>query len=526
LFLGGGVLLALVAASNVSLFLLSRAPGRRRELSVRIAVGAPLKRLARQLVTESSLLVAAATALGVLASLWLTVAMRNLAFLRQAQWRDATPFDWRVLVLVVGFTLLLSVLVSLAPIAGIRRIGIAAGSRTITAHAGWGQRIAGTVQIVIAAVIGAAALAFVWYLGDLSSRERGFSAPNVIAVRFEAPRNRGPLVNPEAGLLEHERRRESIAAVPGIDSVAFGTWAPGTGSMLFISPTAPPDDPDDVFNVDRYVVDRAYFDMLGVRLLYGRALDDGERDGVVINATLARRLWGRTDVVGEILPPPRNAGQSGTEPPRWPVVGVVEDITFGHPSQSVRPSAFAALTNPTGFELALIETRSSVADIQRELQQRFDAGELDRKIELVQHVEDAWSQQLAPDRARMTLTLASAVLVVVLAAFGFYGTQRFLVAAGRREYAILAALGAGPRALGRLVLRRGLIQGVPGLVLGPVLAFIVVAWMRDDFVSEAVSPIVTAGSVAFGIVALLLAATIGPARQARDTDPGPLLKEE
>jgi ABC-type lipoprotein release transport system permease subunit len=124
------------------------------------------------------------------------------------------------------------------------------------------------------------------------------------------------------------------------------------------------------------------------------------------------------------------------------------------------------------------------------------------------------------------LTVAAAALVVLLAGFGFFGTQRFLVAAGRREYAILAALGAGPRALGKLVLRRGLLQGVPGLVVGSILAFIVVAWMRDDFFSTAVSPSAVTALVAIGIAALLLGATLGPARQARNTEPAPLLREE
>jgi len=118
------------------------------------------------------------------------------------------------------------------------------------------------------------------------------------------------------------------------------------------------------------------------------------------------------------------------------------------------------------------------------------------------------------------------MLVVILAAFGFYGTQRFLVAAGRREYAILGALGAGPRALGRLVLNRGVALGIPGLVLGTLLAFIVVAWLRDDFVSRGVSPAAVSALVALGIAALIVDATLGPARQARNTEPAPLLREE
>ena len=110
--------------------------------------------------------------------------------------------------------------------------------------------------------------------------------------------------------------------------------------------------------------------------------------------------------------------------------------------------------------------------------------------------------------------------------FGFYGTQRYLVTAGRREFAIFAALGAGPRAIGRLVTRRALMFGLPGLCFGAVSGFIVVAWMRDEYVTDVVPPLTVTLLVSAAISALLLAATIAPARAARNTDPGPLLKQE
>jgi ABC-type lipoprotein release transport system permease subunit len=100
------------------------------------------------------------------------------------------------------------------------------------------------------------------------------------------------------------------------------------------------------------------------------------------------------------------------------------------------------------------------------------------------------------------------------------------VTAGRREYAIRASLGAGPRALGRLVLWRGLSLGLPGLVLGTLLSFLTVAWLRDDFVSRNVLASVVTLAVFVGLVLLLIAASLGPARQARRTQPAPLLRED
>lgn len=523
LFLAGSVLLTLVAACNVSLFLLSRAPGRRRELAIRMAVGAPTKRLARQLVTESSLLVVAATIAGLVASVWVSVFISELAFLQQARWRDVTAFDWRVLGMIVGFMLVLTMLVSLAPVAGLRRIGIAAGSRAVTARPGWGQRLAGTAQITAAAVIAACALAFVWYLNAVSNVDRGFSATDVLVMRSEQPEFRGPAPqNADAASQEREHRRNVIGALPGVEAVAFATAVPGAPAMTLIMQAAPPDDPQASFSVDGFSVDASYFELLDLSLVDGRVLD--ARDEIVINETLAHRLWGRTDVAGELFPASR---PPGVEAPLPEVVGVVRDVTFGHPSDDVPPTAFRLLSGrPSGFELTLIRTSASAADIRQLVQQRIDAGELDFAIQSIERVEQAWSRVLAPDRARTTLTLASAVLVLVLTGFGYFGTQRFLVATGRREFAILAAVGAGPNAIGRLVLARGLGQGLPGLVLGSLLAFVVVAWLRDGFFSSAVPPAAVAMLVAAGIAGLLLAATLGPARQARKTQPAPLLREE
>jgi ABC-type antimicrobial peptide transport system permease subunit len=323
-------------------------------------------------------------------------------------------------------------------------------------------------------------------------------------------------------LAEREHRRDVIAALPGIDAVAFGTLLPGMARNTLMMQLAPPDDPEDRFAVSMHAADSAYFDVLEVSLRDGRLPEANDRD-VVINATLARRLWGRTNVAGEVIP--RNP-PPGANAPQWTVLGVIDDIAYGHPSDEPEPLIYAISNSAAAFESILIKSSASIADIQRTLQGKIDDGELAIRINSIQSIEALADRVLAADRARTMLTVAAAALVVLLAGFGFFGTQRFLVAAGRREYAILAALGAGPRALGRLVLRRGLLQGVPGLVLGSILAFIVVAWMRDDFFSTAVSPSAVTALVAIGIAVLLLGATIGPASQARNTEPAPLLREE
>lgn len=526
LFLTGSILLALVAACNVSLFLFARAPGRRRELGIRLAVGAPLRRLARQLATESSLIVIGAAALGLIFSVWLGQYLRSLAFLRRAEWGDVTLLDWRVLGLVGAFLLLLALAVSLAPILGLRRLGIAASSRQIAARATVAQRIAGTVQIAIAGTIGGCAIAFSWYLAVLIFGYPGYETRNLFAVQLANPAMTTGInlaqarLNAENAVVENVRRREAIESLPGVTAVTFGTPIPGGGGRSWSTMPAP-DDPSRQIRIFRGVADSRFVDVLGYRLLFGRTPEDDDVGVAMVNQTLAREFFGREDVVGESLPTAIQGSQ------RTQIIGVLEDLSFDHPTAEVEPHVFLTASTMFFFGLtSVIESNLTAADLQQALQGLTDSGAFELIAQDVRPLSQLRSDLIAPDRARGLLTIFTAALVVFLAAVGFYGTQRYLVMAGRREYAIRASLGAGPRALGMLVFGRALLLGVPGLVLGALLAFIAVASLRGSFVADDIPPGVVTVGVVSSLVVLLLLASLGPAQQARRTEPAPLLKEE
>lgn len=525
LFLIGSVLLALVAAANVSLFLLSRAPGRRRELGIRMAVGAPLKRLGRQLATEAGLIVLLATGVGLVAAIWLQNLLRGLAFLEGANWQNASLFDWRVLGALVVVLVILTLLVSLAPVAGLKRIGIAASARQVSSRANLTQRVACTAQISIAGVVAAAALAFGWHLALLLTEDHGYDIENVHALILTSPNmfitSSDDLSNEiEAGFVERARRRDAISSLPGIDGVAFGSSAPGLDDLVLSARLEDPDLPNGAAQFGVGTADPRYFELLDLELLSGRLYDEGEVDVMILNETAARDIFGRPDVVGETLPLSVSDAESSE------VVGVVADFSFTHPSIPAPPRAFLPLLPFPGAERILIESELATADLRASLETLVGEGGIEGEIQDVRSLKASMSDILAPDRARSLLTIGTAMLVLVLSGLGYYGTQRFLVAAGRREYAIRASLGAGPRALGRLVVFRGLGLGLPGVLLGAVLGFLVAAWLRDDFVSREISALIATSLVIIAVVGLLLAASIGPARHARRTQPAPLLRED
>jgi hypothetical protein len=286
-----------------------------------------------------------------------------------------------------------------------------------------------------------------------------------------------------------------------------------------------PNDPAQEIQAVRTVIDAHYVDVLQLRLIHGRSPSDTEVGAMLVNEAMARAVWGRTDVVGESLNIGSGSGPGGQV---GEIVGVLEDLSYEHPAADVMPIAFLTDgTSMTAFQsLALVESRLSAGELREALTGLNESGELEGSILDVVPLEDLRGGLLTNDRARSFLTIGAALLVVLLAALGFYGTQRYLVSAGRREYAIRASLGAGPRSLGRLVMNRGLWLGLPGIVLGLPLAFIAVAWLRDDYVSRDISPLLVSIVAALALVVMLLAASIGPARQAKRTEPAPLLRED
>ena len=523
MFLAGSVLLALVAAANVSLFLLARAPGRERELGIRLAVGAPVRRIARQLAVEASLIVAAAGLLGLIGSIWLGLYIRGLALLRDAQFRDVTLLDWRVLTLAGASLLVLAVLVSLAPVLGLKQGRIAASSRLGTARASLAQRVAGTAQIAAAGAFAAAAITLGWHIGLFVFGDPGFAVRDRLVVDFTRFMTAGPPPTDlseaailERSVIENARRVAVMETVPGVERAAFGEPVPGQDQYP-CSPVQLSDQAGTANSVEvcRGRVDRKFIDVLGLRILHGRPLERYERGTVLVNQTLARILFGRDDVVGERFPVVQYFTPEGAE-----IVGVLEDVSYEHPTAAPKPFVFTA----SGSFTAIVEGRLTAAALQLGIERNIADGGIDALLDPVQTLTALRRDLTAPDRARGFLTAVTAGLVVLVAAFGFYGTQRYLVAAGRREYAIRAVVGAAPDAVGRLVILRALQISLPGIAIGGLLAFIIAAYLRGDYVSPEVSPGVVTLLVVLGLASIVLAATVGPAREARRTQPAPLLR--
>jgi hypothetical protein len=371
--------------------------------------------------------------------------------------------------------------------------------------------------------VAAVAISFGWYLASIVSDDHGYDVSDVHLLTLgqdETSAGYFSFGGFDAALVERERRRTLIGSVPGLLGVSFASAAPSLNAVNMSFGFPSPADPADEIAFNVVSADPQYFEMLGIAPVNGRLYDGDEGDALIVSETAAMNAWGRLDVVGETLPIELPGAES------IEVVAVVPDVPYGHPEETPEARAYLPLFPYVGIDFVLIRSELPTEEVRALVQGLVDSGDIDGVIREVEFLPRRVANLLAADRARSLMTLGSAALVLLLAGFGFYGTQRFLVAAGRREYAIRASLGAGPASLGRLVMQRGLWLGLPGIVLGALGGFIVAAWLRGDFVSREVLPAMVTLAVVAGLIVLLLAASLGPARQARAMQPAPLLREE
>ena len=370
-------------------------------------------------------------------------------------------------------------------------------------------------------MLAAAAIAFGWHLALIVFSDAGYETADRYFVQELGRGGSGAGASSAEGRhIARERRREIIEALPGVAAVAYGYPIPATVEYAAYRDAADPRDWSRTVSLSRGLIEPRLIEVLGLELLHGRAPEGNEEGVVVLNQSAARAVFGRNDVVGERL-------TSSAESQGFEIIGVLKDVSYGHPLADARPYALEPLGYlPTTFVHAVVQAELSAAELQQALDQLIRDGALDVETVTVRPLAAMRSEKFAADRVRGTFAIAAATLVVLLSGFGFYGIQRYLVPAGRREYAIRASLGAGPGALGRLVTYRGVLLALPGLVLGGMLAFIVVAWLRYDRVSGDVSPARVTIAVLSGLMVLLLVASLGPALEARRTEPAPLLRED
>jgi predicted permease len=529
LFVVVGIVL-LIACANVANLLLSRATARRKEIAVRLALGASRYRLLRQLLTESVLLGLLGAGGGFLLAFWLNRVLMSLKPPLPESW--GLHIDLQLDTTVLGFTLLLAFVVSLffglLPALAASKPDVVHALKDETgvqARRGLFRRFnlrGGLVvmQLAVSLVLLFTAGLFIRSLQQMQKVDPGFATENRLALSFALDQEG---YNEAKGREFARQLSERVRALPGVQSAAMANFLP-LGFMALTEPVTvnrpgtPPDPNPSMAAVQRVGLD--YFRTIGTSLVRGRDFNANDSANapavVIINETTARQLFPNEDPIGKRL----RIGNPESNPPPREIIGIVKDTvirSIGEESSMItyRPLAqqhsqwLTLLIHTAGNPNALLPA------VRREVQmldENLPAQEIKTLDEIVGFA--FW-----PMRMGAGLVGGFGLLGLLLAAVGLYGVMSYAVAARTREIGIRMALGAGRRDVISLILSQGLTLSLLGVGGGFLLAIAATRVLqRFLFGIEATDP-ATFAIVAFLLTIIALLACWIPARRAMKVDP-------
>ena len=535
--LGAVVLVLLIACANVAGLLLVRGEARRRELAVRVALGAGTKRLARLLVTESAVLAALGGAAGVTLAY---VAVRLLRANAPAGLPrlTETSVDGGVLFFALVVTAVTALLTGALPLAHATRLGISGelreggrGATTGRARLRWRQALVAT-EIALAVVLVAGAGLMIRTVRNLLTIDPGFRADGVLTMRVSTPATWYPDSVKVALFWDDVQRR--VSALPSVKSVAAVGLLPLATAMgdwgLQVEGYMPP--PNQGTPGDWQVVTPGYFETMGLTLREGRAFTSGDDMrgplAMIVNRAFEERYFaGRAALGGRV----RIGGSDSTQ--WYTIVGVVDDVRHNALVGTVKPQFYATLAQ---FATAPGNTRRSMSLVVRTdgdpkaliqpVRAAVKAVDPRLPVSEVRTMREIVDAAIGGQRFAMDALGVFGLVALLLSAVGILGIVSQVVASRLHEFGIRAALGATPGDLMSIALRAGVRQALTGLGVGIVAALVLTRVLRTLLHGVSpTDPLTFAAVVAVtGVVAVI--ASAAPARRAARIDPNEVLRVE
>lgn len=518
----------LIACANVSNLLLARAMVRRREISLRAALGATRGRIVRQLLTESFLLAAAAGLAGLglaLAGLHLYTQFGPRGLIRGTQ----PEINGWVLAFSILLSMAASVVFGLAPALAISRTDLNDALKEGSRGSSGGRRLLreSMVALEVAAslvlLIGAGLL--VRSFVRLERADPGFRADNVLTaqiilpvLQYKQPSQLGAF---QKSLLDRVRALPGVRKADAINFMPFSNTYSASDFTIKGHPFNP-NDPSPVVIESRTGPD--YFEAMGIPLLRGRAFnssdDQGTQKVAVIDETTAKRFFSNLDPMGlQISGPVPNVDCT--------IVGIVGAVKYRELANPPEPIIYysAAQMPPVLLNLAIKtagDPLALAAALRHEVEMLDSNLPISRTSALALRLEDS----LARERFSIELMAGFAAIAALLAAIGIYGVLSYLVDQRRRELGIRMALGARTGDVLGLILRQGSAPIGVGLAAG-IAGALGLTWLLKSLLYEvsATDPLIYV-CVSLGLIAVALAAMLVPARRAARIDPLHALRHE
>lgn len=526
---GMSAVVLLIACANVANLLLARALSRKREIALRVALGAGRGRLVRQLLVEAMLLagVGAVGALGI--AQWGGDVLRAV-LLPGIDWGRGIA-DPRLLIAAGAIALTTGIPTGLIPALQASTpelVGsLKSGAREGGGHRGATRRVLVAAQAALSVVLLVAAGLFLRSLQRVQSLDLGYDAEQVVSVNVDLV---GSGIAGDKMKLLYDRLLERVAGVPGVRSAAlsiaspFATAIDGRVTLPGRDSLPIPASKQPLLNA----VTLGYFTTLGTKIVRGRAIEAQDKFGTrpvgVVNELMARTLWPGLDPIGRCV-----ILAEEKEKPCVEVVGVARGAVWNDFREEPRMQLYVSMAQKT-YDFAMRELFVRASGDPASLQKSLRAAV--REVEpLVRDVEARplarnQDEALRPWRLGATLFTIFGALALVLATLGLYAVIAYGVTQRMHEMGVRVALGADGGDIVRLVLSEGVSVAAAGITVGVVVAIAASHWLREFLFEISPRDPLTLVAVAAILLAVSVVATLVPALRATRVAPGEALRSE
>jgi predicted permease len=526
----------LVACANMANLLLARSTARRREMAVRLAIGAGTARVIRQLLTESVLLAAIGGALGLIFARWGTNALSLFASsgpVRSNQSKlilDLHP-DLPVMAFTAAVCLLTGILFGLAPALQASGVSISPALGTRGASSGSASGLFGFSKLLVAAQV---ALSLVLLIGgglflrtlrNLKAQDLGFDQEHLLLVWLSpGPTGRS---GPAAASL-YQAMEQRISSLPGIRSVSpsvYGLLQGNTnpGAFVTIAGYVPQSDAD--LRAEWSIVGSRYFDALGLPLTSGRNFTEHDSTTApqvaILNESMARHFFGSEDPIGKQF---ESWGIAKV------VVGVVKDAKYESPREVGRRMFYLPyrqqLHRLSQAMCLAVRTQGNPSAFAARVRQELHDIDPNLPVLRIETIQDQLDDLLVPERLIASLSGFFSALAVLLACLGLYGVMAYTTARRTNEIGIRLALGATRGGVLRMIFKESLLVVAVGGAIGLLMTLAITGLISAKlFGVSAADPITIAGATLLMTVVVALAAFL-PAHRASRVDPMVALRNE
>jgi putative ABC transport system permease protein len=520
-------LVLLLACANVANLLLVRSVGRRREMAIRLSIGATRWRLIRQLLAESIILALSGGAIAMLFTVWTAGTLQDFIPPSGVPISMSVHAGRPVLLATLFISLITGVIFGILPAfrsSALQPIAVLkeeAGSTTGGRHKARLSSVLVVAQVAVSLLLLVCAGLFIRSVQLAQRFNPGFNPHNVLLYSYDL---KGATYSPQAGMEFDRQLLARLNALPGVDSSALAAQIPlsfGSDSYL-VQPEGYVSRPHEPMDVEYNDISPGYFRTMQIALIAGREFTDADTDQsqlvAIVNEAFARRYWPHQDAIGKRL------HASG----KWfTVVGVSGDSDYDHLGEKAKSFFYLPLTQDyashvtielrvLGDPLAFVRpVEQAVHALDGDLP-LFDLATLDSRIQL----------KTTTERMGATFVGGFGVVALVLATIGIYGVLAYTMRQRTHEIGLRMALGAEPRDVFRLVLGQGARLALAGIAAGLAASLMVTRALSSELFNVSATDPLTYAGVALLLCAVALLACYIPARRAAKVDPMVALRYE